>query len=425
MPTFAEWDAMRKGQVPGHSVPAEDPNANSDQPADTRFKPNLDASWLSDSARYAGSELKGFAGSPVDYVKNLLGLPKAVVSGAGELIKDPSLLLEAPRAAMDVLERPEELGSMLGQSVMGKVTPGVSRVVADKAPGVVGNTVSTVGRGMEATGKSGPVRTLGALGGIAEMLRGDLKGTLLSAVPPALEYGGKLAQKAGDAISGVDIPASLEGLRRRLTPGETYTEPTAADSMRATVDTAKDLRSRGMSRDQANQRAGYDVTSKEKGPVHLPSEMNDFNYEKPIKPVKSHGTPDRFTDVLGPEGPSKGFKMGGVEYSLDETGSHRATYRPEMKSSHANPALEGMELANRLAQDFGLSPEDLDSRISNVLVDNRRMTRGVSPTGVERRLTGDDPLAGTIAERAAKMRSENPNIDADAKKLAELSRRKK
>jgi hypothetical protein len=46
--------------------------------------------------------------------------------------------------------------------------------------------------------------------------------------------------------------------------------------------------------------------------------------------------------------------------------------------------------------------------------EERRGTEGTSPTGVERR---NAPIAGTVAERAAQMRAENPNIDADAKAM--------
>ncbi len=261
--SFAEWEAQRKSGQPAPSVSPEATNADPSSTADTPFRPNLNASWLSDSARYAGSELKGAAHSPIDALKGLLGLPGAVVSGAGELIKDPSLLLEAPQMVADIAQRPEELGSMLGQAVVGKAVPGVARFAADRAPGIVGNTISAAGRGAEAVGGSKPVKALAKFGPLEAMVRGDWKGLAATVAPQVLEYGGQKFQSLGNTISNIDIPASLQGLLRRIMPGEQITAPTAADSMRATVDAAKDMHANGASRPQANARAGYGVKSTE------------------------------------------------------------------------------------------------------------------------------------------------------------------
>jgi len=49
----------------------------------------------------------------------------------------------------------------------------------------------------------------------------------------------------------------------------------------------------------------------------------------------------------------------------------------------------------------------------------RRSARGVGPDGVERR---NAPITGTLAERMAQMRAENPNIDKEGKALGERAR---
>jgi hypothetical protein len=78
--------------------------------------------------RYGGEELKGAARSPIDALRGLANMPAAVVKGWTEaiptLLRDPSLLAEAPRAVKDAVSyyalHPDELGSLLGQAVVGK-----------------------------------------------------------------------------------------------------------------------------------------------------------------------------------------------------------------------------------------------------------------------------------------------------------------
>lgn len=368
--SFAEWEAQRKGgggSAPGVSAPDD----GSLLPAEsTRYQPGgADASegfgWKAagkELARTAGETAIGLARSPVDILKGLFGLPGQVVEGAkqiGNLAADPSLLLESGRAAkmgIDYIgDHPREGGSLIGQMLLAPKVPEAAKFVAEKAPAVVGKTVSAVGRGAEAVGGSAPARGLGALGALEEAIHGRLGGTLLAAVPPALEYGGRALQSVGDKIANVDVMQGLSRAVNRLTPGEQFTEPTAADGMRTDVEAARNNLSKGMSRKQANQRAGYGVKS-----VEVPYDRTDI-----LSPSKA--------DLTKPKG----------------------------------GALQGIEKAIS-------SPDELDSRINGVWdgVDRRMLDTG-STSGTNRRMsTADDPLAGSVAERIARMRQEDPNIDA-------------
>jgi len=137
--------------------------------------------------RYGGRELLGAARSPLDALKGLLQLPGAVVKGWTEdiptLLRDPSLLKELPGVAADaatsVAMHPEELGSLLGQAVIGKAVPTV-------------------------VPKVGPALT--RAGGLVESAAGDianqglLKGLSKAVAAPTIEKGGQLLQRAGKAL---------------------------------------------------------------------------------------------------------------------------------------------------------------------------------------------------------------------------------
>lgn len=341
--SFAEWEAQRKGgSAPGVTAPEGD---GSFLPETTRYQPGgADASegfgWKAagkELARTAGETAVGLARSPIDMLKGLLGLPGQVVEGAkqiGNLAADPSLLLESGRAAkmgIDYIgEHPREGGSLIGQMLLAPKVPEAAKFVAEKGPPAIGNTMSAVGRGSEALGKSKPVKRLGLIGSLGEVLHGDIKGGMISAsVPPLLEYGGRAMQSAGNKIANVDVMQGLSRAVNRVTPGEQFTEPTAADGMRTDVESARNNASKGMSRAQANQRAGYGVKSAEvpydRTDIMSPSKA-ELTKSGPLQGLEQAVSPGSSVDPADLEGLTPTRKLL-VEQTIRDMDNARAVER--------------------------------------------------------------------------------------------------
>lgn len=244
------WDGTQWNDPADQFMASINPPPRDAAPPDDgsfRFRPgeSTGAAML----RYGGNELLGAARSPIDALKGLLHMPGAVVQGWTEaipaLVSDPALLAHAPQAVKEAVSyfamHPTELGSALGQAVIGKATPAVTpAVTAAVAPAVAegtlaatrgltrtaGRATAAVGRGAEAVGGSAPLRHAGTWGAGGAMLHGNpLVATGLAAAPAVLRGAGRLAQRAGGALtdlSGSDALASTEGLvealQRRVSP---------------------------------------------------------------------------------------------------------------------------------------------------------------------------------------------------------------
>lgn len=216
---------------------------------------------------------KGVAHSPVDLLKGVLGIPQQIAEGYTSaiptLLKDPSLLKEAPAAAVqtvkDIGADPEAGGSLAGQLALGKAGPKPALAGLETAlrvaPDVVGAPLEALGRGSEALGTSRPMRAIAKLGPWEAVARGDWKGLAAAAVPPILEHGGRALQSAGSKIRGMD---PLAGLMRAVAP------------VRNAL--ISELNFGG---DAAPVVPRPPQSTESPVPTHLPSEYNDFNYEKP------------------------------------------------------------------------------------------------------------------------------------------------
>ncbi len=245
--TTAIWDGMTWRHVDGPLPTVKNPAADLQQPSahdmglaqafldkpSVTDKPALltdktdptggaHISPLEDPARYLGHAAKGIARgvNPVNAVKSLFGLPGAVYKGYTEdipaLFKDPSLLKEAPAAAGEFAQNPEAVGETLGSALLGERAPALTEAAISKGPGIVGRGVSAVGRGAESLGTSKIAKKAQMLAPF-EAMTGHIPTAIASAVvPPVLEYGGKLAQKAGGALEGLKL--SLKGKAAAAAP---------------------------------------------------------------------------------------------------------------------------------------------------------------------------------------------------------------
>lgn len=239
MPTFAQWEAQRRGQTT--AAPAG-PDYNMEYDANHQPDPNGERlSFVDDPARYLGHMSKGLLHSPFDLVKGFLGIPGQVVKGLTQdlptLVKDPSLLLETPGMLKDAAHfantKPDEMGSLLGQMLLGPHVPGAVNTALAKGPSIVGKGVSAVGKGAEAAGTSRILKRAQALAPI-EAATGHIGPAIASAVaPPVLEYGGKLLQRGGAALEGLDlaykgkVPFAREAAPEVVDPADVMREKVA------------------------------------------------------------------------------------------------------------------------------------------------------------------------------------------------------
>jgi hypothetical protein len=287
MPTFAQWEAKRRGGQAGVQADSSptpmNPNDIQDVspdviasaekflarpalklgPTDTDASDPTGAklSLTKDPSRYFGHAAKGLARSPIDLVKGLLNLPAQVVHGLGvdlpALIADPSLVTEIPQAAKDAVEfantHPDEMGSLLGQSLLAPKVPGAANAALRHGPTAVGRTMSAVGRGAEAVGTSKIAKMASKFGPMEAALRMDPYGIAVAAAPKVLEVGGKALQKGGAALEGLDlaykgkVPFAREA-------GPEVVDP--ADVMREKVAGAREDVSAGFSRPVASKLNG-------------------------------------------------------------------------------------------------------------------------------------------------------------------------
>lgn len=284
MPTFAEWEARRKGAVlPNTPVAA---NAAPDDLTEGPLGEMRHATAGDDpTSAFEGELLRtgkeaaiGLARSPVDLVKgtvNAVVHPLDTLMGLGRAIAHPV------DTAMALAKNPREAGSTLGQLLLAPKVPGAANTVLAEGPTVAGRAISAVGRGAEAAGTSKVARIASKYGPLEAVVRGDPYGLAAAAVPPALEYGGRGLQKIGGALEGLDLSIK-ENPFRRGAPVPEVVDP-EAETVRETVKTARGFKDKGMSAKQAGQRAGWPLAQSEEVPYQMPDEPVNtdlFPYQK-------------------------------------------------------------------------------------------------------------------------------------------------
>jgi hypothetical protein len=247
--TTAIWDGMTwrhvDGPLPAVKNPAADlqqPNAHDmglaqaflDKPSVTdkpalftdKTDPNKEhVSWSEDPARSFFEAAKGVrhgvaqAINPVAITKGLVGygengldptnalfgLPKALVKAPGALAtlaQNPSLVTEIPGI---LNKNPGAEGELLGTAVAGERVPALAEAGLTHGPGVVGGTIRKAGELAEKAGTSKLAKKAQQYAPI-EALTGHLPAAAASLViPPALEYGGRAAQRVGSSIEGLNL----------------------------------------------------------------------------------------------------------------------------------------------------------------------------------------------------------------------------
>jgi uncharacterized protein YjeT (DUF2065 family) len=307
---------------------------------------------------------KGVTHIPGDLLGGVLGLPGAIAHGYESIpeglqaIIDPATWRGMPDAAkqtfMELANDPEEATRLFGGMIAAGPAGDLAGMGLAKAPGVAGRAISKVGRGMQAAGQSPLVEGTGLLRKAGAVLHPGV-GTVLAAVGPEMLTGaGKAVEGLGGRVSNIPNSSSLEALKRlankdlglaaekAFTPALTAEEQAAA-GVRATVDTAKRGVEGGLSRAQADQRAGWPL-GKSSAEKHT-TPGADVEAHRPYKPAvrgktgnviqEGRGTsldglrkaaePDLFDQFQASQaGPAKPFDMDGQSYAADASGSHKA-----------------------------------------------------------------------------------------------------
>jgi hypothetical protein len=233
MPTLAEFDAARKaarGQ-PGIGVPTavadaaalRDPGQGDyfrKHPYQESKSSTPETAALAELFGTAGKAAKGFLKAPLNAVKSLPSLPRQVLegyAGLADVVKDPSLLAQLPRASLVGLQAigndPEMGGELLGQLALGKLGPKMPGM-AEGAINATGRGVGKLGRSIEAAGTIAKEAKFGGVGvpglGALEAVFGShpVAGVATALAPTAAEYGGRFLQKGGKALEGVKLAAA-------------------------------------------------------------------------------------------------------------------------------------------------------------------------------------------------------------------------
>ena len=189
-PSLTQFDAARKAATPTAGSPAAAaPQMYQATEADTPF--TAGAQELARTAKEAGI---GVLRSPLDLISSILH-PIDTVKGMANTVAHPVDALH------HLEDNPRDAGSLLGQLLLGKAAGAVDLpAAAGTAADVVGRGTEAVGRGMTAVGESAPARGAAALNAV---VRPGMSSMAELAIPPALEYGGRLLQKGGKSLQGL------------------------------------------------------------------------------------------------------------------------------------------------------------------------------------------------------------------------------
>ncbi len=276
--TFAEFEAQRKANQ------ATTPEA----------APEESGSSLLPSAL---STLGGVAGEFAGPGGALLG---TIIGSAADKTIDPLMkLIKMGPGPMSS----EGVGGAMLDSAEGMVGDVAKNTILNKAPGVIAKGLTSGGRALTAAGNSGaalaPAWMRGAAGAVADpilKMLGIPSGVSEAAAlagPPIVRAMGPTMTKVGEAMPST----ALSGLRSAINtmkPGmeEPFAPATEADSVRTTVNTARELQDKGMSSKQAGQRAGWPLGKSEEVPYQAPTQA--------VKAVQRPATSGDYLHSLNP-----------------------------------------------------------------------------------------------------------------------------
>lgn len=246
-------DAMQKYDTPGAAI--------------TKSLGDTASKVYTGVTKIPGDLLMSALSAPATIAKGLASIPEGV-----EALGDPATYRGMPDAAKQgydaLADDPETATRLFGGMLAAGPAADVAGSAIGKAPAFAGGAISKVGRGVQALGASPVVKGTGWLRKGAAIMHPGL-GSLVGAVgPELLEGAGRGIENFGNQVSNIPNSAALEGLKRvgntdisgavknALTPTPTADE-LAAGSVRATVGAAKNGVASGLSRAQADQRAGW------------------------------------------------------------------------------------------------------------------------------------------------------------------------
>jgi hypothetical protein len=165
--------------------------------------------FMGEVGRTAGEAGIGLLKSPLDLIKNTLGMVRHPI----DTIENTANAVAHPVDTFNALgDNPREAGSLLGQMLIAPKVPGMMKTAALEGPGVVGRTMGTVGRGLEAGGSA----VLDAKGPLGMTAAGTAAfghpgyAALEFGVPFAAKYGGRGIQRLGASLEGLKLASAPE-----------------------------------------------------------------------------------------------------------------------------------------------------------------------------------------------------------------------
>jgi hypothetical protein len=193
-----------------------------------------------------------------DTIRSLPGLGMDLAKEAGSAVSD---------TMRNWALNPEQGGEAVTEALGGVAAPDALMGALKYGPQAAGKAMSATGRGMSAIGESRAAKAAGKYAAPTAIFGHPGAAAAEIAVPPALRGLGGALQRGGATLEGMDIPASLRAvgntdigaaIDRTLTPADVplTADEQAAAGVRASVDAARNLEAKGMSRAQAAQRTG-------------------------------------------------------------------------------------------------------------------------------------------------------------------------
>jgi len=199
------YDDLTDAQIEAGLARSAGP-APSQEPLGDRYMPGLGDDYTSavegELGRTAGKIGHGVLNiipDTVSGVYNTVRHPLDTLMGVAHQVANPG------ETIMNLARNPDQATSLLGQMLLAPKIPGMANTALAEGPSLIGRGMSAVGRAAEAAGQH-PMLTKAAALAPVEALTGHIPAAVVSAVtPPALEYGGRLLQRGGAALDGLDL----------------------------------------------------------------------------------------------------------------------------------------------------------------------------------------------------------------------------
>lgn len=251
-------------------------------------------------SRTGARAMVGLARSPMDAVKGALGIPAALADSAKTAITNPrgflstipealkSIVTTPAKAIVDPTTDPTEAASLGGQIAFGEGAPALAKAGIRAVPEAasasmrgLAKAATMTGKGAEALGSSTVAKMASKYGPLEALVRMDPIGLAAAAAPPLLKSGGKMLQRAGQAVSDASPLKGLRSLVDKYLPAAAEEAPSAADVMKGKVSEAKGYEDTGFSHQMAGKLA--DVPVGEETPYASKQTAKKVTYPADVK----------------------------------------------------------------------------------------------------------------------------------------------